>query len=813
MGAAGRFSSVALRVDDAGRVQVDVTVADTNDGTLMQLRGHGLDIEIVNADFRVVEGWIPIENLEALAGEPVVLKVRPPSYGTTRTGSVTSQGDAIHRCDQARALGFTGSGAAVGVISDGVAGLAASQATGDLPAGVTVLANAPGDEGTAMLEIVHDCAPGAPLLFATGIASALTFVNAVNNLTAAGARIIVDDLGFYGEPYFQDGLIALNDRAVGNGVLRVSAAGNDRTGHYAAALFTPGVFDPEVSGTRHDFGGGDTLMHFTAPGGASAFVVLQWANPFGAAGDNYDLCVRTTPGVGVSCSQFVQDGNDDPIESILLVCPPGPSCAGDIQITRVSGAARPLKLYCLRCTLQEFAVPAGSIFGHPAVPEVLAVAAAFSGTPTVIEPFSSAGPSTTVFPAAEERPKPDLTGIDGVSTTRPGFTPFFGTSAAAPHVAAIAALALSKNPGLTPAEVRGILTGAAVDLGPAGFDADSGFGRADALDAVDATPLPIFTGGVYVATGRIGAPGVPAEIITGAGAGGGAHVKIFDANGVPVGPGFFAYDPAFTGGVRVASGCDFDGDGRDEIVTAAGPGGGPHVRVFKLDPAGSVVGELASFFAYDAAFTGGVFVACGPVEGPGIVNIVTGAGAGGGSHLRILRYAPASPGGVLPVFDALVYGGFTGGVQVAVGDVDGDGRAEIVTGPGPGGGPHVRVLGFTGTALLSVAEFFAYDPAFTGGVFVAAGDVTGDGVVAEIITGPGPGGGPHARAFYGTGIPLGGGFFAYSPLFTAGVRVAAGNVTGGVAAEIITGPGPGGGPHVIPFTAAGAAVTPGFFAY
>ena len=302
MGAAGRFSSAARRVDDAGRVQVDVTVADTSDAALAPLRAHGLDIEIVNADFRVVEGWIPVENLELLAGEPVVLKIRPPSYGTTRTGSVTSQGDAVHRCNQARTLGFTGTGAPVGVISNGVAGLAASQATGDLPPGVTVLANAPGDEGTAMLEIVHDCAPGAPLLFATGSPTALAFVNAVNTLQAAGARIIVDDLGYYDQPYFEDGLIALNDRAVGQSVLRVSAAGNDRIGHYAAALFSPGVFDPDVPGTRHNFGGGDTLMRFTVPGGTSFDVFLQWANPFGASGDDYDLCVRQTTGALIDCS-------------------------------------------------------------------------------------------------------------------------------------------------------------------------------------------------------------------------------------------------------------------------------------------------------------------------------------------------------------------------------------------------------------------------------------------------------------------------------------------------------------------------------
>jgi hypothetical protein len=230
-------------------------------------------------------------------------------------------------------------------------------------------------------------------------------------------------------------------------------------------------------------------MRFTVLGGTSFDVFLQWANPFGVSGDDYDLCVRQTTGALIDCSVDLQNGNDDPIEVVTLSCPPGPACAADIQITRFSGAAQPLKLFCLGCTLLEFAVAGGSIFGHPAVPEVLAVAAAFAGTPTVIEGSSSAGPSTILFPAPATRSKPDLTGVDGVSTTRPGLSPFLGTSAAAPHVAAIAALALSKNPGLSPAELRGILTNAAIDVAPAGFDFNAGFG-------LPTHSTPSFTGGV-----------------------------------------------------------------------------------------------------------------------------------------------------------------------------------------------------------------------------------------------------------------------------------------------------------------------------
>lgn len=494
MDATSRFSSETLKVDTTGRVQVYVYVTDTTGPTLDTLRRHGLDIEIVNEDFAIVQGWVPVENLETLAGEAVVVKIRPPSYGIPRTGSVNTQGDAIHRCDQARAaFGVTGAGVKVGVVSTGVAGLGAAQASGDLPF-VEVLSPGIDDaEGTAMLEIIHDCAPGAALAFSEGITSSLAFVQSVNALRDAGAKLIVDDIGFFDEPYFEDGPVTQNDRAVGFSVLRVSAAGNDRLAHYQGN-FTPGAFDPQIPGTQHDFGGGDTLLRFrvpASPAGRIAVIVLQWGNPFGGAGDDYDLCVRQTNGMLLDCSAFPQDGNDDPIEALGLSCtgPPSSVCLGDLQITRFAGSAQALELYCVGCRqFDEFNAAGDSIFGHPAAPEVLAVAASPASNPSVIEPFSSAGPSTILFPAPETRFKPDLTGTDGVATTRPGFNPFFGTSAAAPHVAGVAALAMQANPSyqvfVLTRFLRNALKTTAIDLGPPGPDVDFGFGRADALNAV-----------------------------------------------------------------------------------------------------------------------------------------------------------------------------------------------------------------------------------------------------------------------------------------------------------------------------------------
>jgi hypothetical protein len=246
--------------------------------------------------------------------------------------------------------------------------------------------------------------------------------------------------------------------------------------------------------------------------------------------------------------------------------------------------------------------------------------------------------------------------------------------------------------------------------------------------------------------------------------------------------------PGFTGGVNVAM-ADLDGDGIDEIITAAGAGGGPHVRIFNGATLEQIDGPLGSFFAYEAAFTGGVFVAAGDVNDDGHVDIITGAGAGGGPHVRVFS---GLDGSVLMSFFAYD-AAFTGGVSVAAGDINGDDHADIITGAGPGGGPHVRV--FSGDGGSELRSFFAYEAAFAGGVSVASGDVNND-TYADIITGAGPGGGPHVRAFSGFDGSVLASFFAYDPDFTGGVSVSSLDLNGDDRDDFVTGAGPGGGPHV-----------------
>ncbi len=187
-----------------------------------------------------------------------------------------------------------------------------------------------------------------------------------------------------------------------------------------------------------------------------------------------------------------------------------------------------------------------------------------------------------------------------------------------------------------------------------------------------------------------------------------SEVKITDRQGRVINK-FFAYNEHFRGGVNVAAG-DLDGDGVDEIITGAGPGGGPHVRIFKLD--GKVIGQ---FFAYNEHFRGGVQVAAIKLNHsarPKKMGIVTAAGPGGGPHVRIFNDQGEFQGQFFAYQKR-----FHGGVDVAVADVDQDGYDEIVTAAGPGGGPHVRIFRTDGQLVNS---FYGFSSDFIGGVNVGA---------------------------------------------------------------------------------------------
>ncbi len=225
-----------------------------------------------------------------------------------------------------------------------------------------------------------------------------------------------------------------------------------------------------------------------------------------------------------------------------------------------------------------------------------------------------------------------------------------------------------------------------------------------------------FRGGVRVATGDVTGDGVR-DIVTGAGPGGGPHVKLYDgATGAEV-RSFFAYAPGFRQGITVAVG-DVTGDGFADIITGAGPGGGPHIQVFDARTGASV----RSFFAYSDAFRGGVNVASGDVNRDGVDDILVGTGTGGGPHVYVRSGRDDS---VLTQFFAYDPG-FRGGVNVGSGDIDGDGYDDLLLGAGIGGGPHMRgISGRTGAVLVNT---FVDDINFRNGVRLSGDDASRDGI-------------------------------------------------------------------------------------
>src|SRR5262245_45251572 len=186
-------------------------------------------------------------------------------------------------------------------------------------------------------------------------------------------------------------------------------------------------------------------------------------------------------------------------------------------------------------------------------------------------------------------------------------------------------------------------------------------------------------------------------IVVGLGGGSAPLVQVFDATTDARLESFLSFDVNFTGGVRVAT-ADVNGDGVPDLIAGAGPGGAPHVEVFD----GATASLIQSFFAFNPQFTGGVFVAAGDVNGDGLADIIVGADAGGLPNVKVFD---GKTGAVLQSF--LAYDvAFTGGVRVAAGDVNGDGIADVITGAGPGSAPHVKVFdGATGAVIRSFLAF------------------------------------------------------------------------------------------------------------
>lgn len=438
------------------------------------------------------------------------LTMAAPAAGAPRTNS---NSDMAVRADLARArYGVSGAGIRVGILSDSFnlrGGMAADQARGDLPAGVRILSEGRSghDEGRAMADLVHRIAPDAQILFHSATNGEADFAAGITALAKAGCNVIVDDVAYLDEPFFQDGsaVQVAVERAVAGGASYFTAASNEgrnfiQQGFRGLRTTLPGL------------PAGVTVQNF-APGGASQpwldvtlptygrlILALQWDQPFASIGggkgaaNSLGLALYDTQGHLVAAASGNCVGGD-PAQTLSFL-----NTTGGTQFRLVvwqNGGTTPPGLFKIidygsgQLTGPGVGQGSGTVIGHEMVPggnTVGAVAwsdsARFGGRGTV-EPFSSIGTGNILFSASGARlaqpltpAKVNFTAPDGSVTSV--FAPFYGTSAAAPCAAAVAALMLQADPALTPAQVTSVLTHTAAAGGGGAFAVGAGLVQADA---------------------------------------------------------------------------------------------------------------------------------------------------------------------------------------------------------------------------------------------------------------------------------------------------------------------------------------------
>jgi subtilisin-like proprotein convertase family protein len=539
-----------------GTTEVDVRATQLSGDLLDRLEAVGAELAYASKPMDSVRATIPLSALKEVGAWRDVRRVEP-AVGSI-ISAVVSEGDVAHAAAAARTQSrVTGVGVKLCVLSDGVDGLAASQAAGELSA-VDVLPGQAGrgNEGTAMLEIAHDLAPRAELGFATFYPSDASFADNIRTLRfEAGCDVIVDDVLYFNEHPFQDGPIAQSVNAVtADGALYFSSAGNEgntidgTSGNYEDDFIDSGRPAGKFAGVAHDFDPGPGVQVYEPVSPASSAdvpVTLFWADPLDGAANDYDLYLFDANDNVVAFSQDVQNGDDDPYEMLWTPLLGGSGLR--LAVVKYSGTARYFQLSALGGRFKSSPdglvarVTPGVTRGHSAAADAFSTAAAPAAAafPRALEPgdppnpvgpfpgpftaaqlperFTSDGPRRVFFQAdgtpitpgnysstgGTVRQKPDITAADGVSTSIAAFRPFFGTSAAAPHAAAIAALVLSGNPGAGTSDVREAFEATALDLTPAGIDGRAGHGlvRADrVLEFTGATPQPLARAGTPTAT-------------------------------------------------------------------------------------------------------------------------------------------------------------------------------------------------------------------------------------------------------------------------------------------------------------------------
>ncbi len=494
------------------------------------MSSYGLKDTIPNGpNSLIITGWFPIVNLPVLNTLSQVNYCRPAFPAISNSGIAMTAGDSAMRTNFVRnGYGLSGDSIKVGVLSDSyntLTGTAAGidVANGDLPGvgnpvnsnPVQVVKEYPfgrrSDEGRAMLQIIHDVAPKAKLAFRTGFLTPGDFAQGIRELADSGCHVITDDITYITEPFFRQGVVENSIQAVtANGVSYVTAAGNFGVKSYES-IFQPAAGNPPsgLTGKAHNFGGGDIFQNDSIKGSVLQpgiyTIVLQWEDDIYSLGNNTgtvnDLDIYLTDNNGVTLFGFNRNNlGGDPIEVLPFTVTANTTT--NILIVNASASSTStssnlrFKYVVFRgdFKVNEYDQGNSTIVGQGNAVDAITVGAAlYSNTPAygvsspTVASFSSRGgtPVNNVI-----RNKPDFVAPNGVNTTvnfgsidyeNDGLPNFFGTSAAAPHVAGAVALMLEAkkrfyNQSLSPADVKNILAAGAVDMYTPGFDFNSGYG-------------------------------------------------------------------------------------------------------------------------------------------------------------------------------------------------------------------------------------------------------------------------------------------------------------------------------------------------
>jgi hypothetical protein len=513
-----------LTVENSGTVVATLNVQGPASGVLTTVPGPdgtGTIIEVtgtqprvnytITADDHAMQSDVARETLTTAAGTPI-------NGAGVKIGIISSSFDqdpGTGTNDVANAAALAGY-------------LPLNAATGT--SAVTVLSDAIGsgddNEGLAMAELAHQVAPGAQLYFATAEGGLDTFANAVTLLQQAGCQVIVDDIGYDEEPFFQNAgtLDTAIESAVASGVSYFTAAGNDGSAAFQAAYAPSAVTLDDGTRTEAEiFGNGTPYQTLTLQAGVTTTLALQWAAPWptGSAAVTPLLSAELydTSGTLVQSSYTVADAPE-----VELSITPSVTTQYQLAIYGSLTAGTEFKYVLLGAenggttvagTIDDPAADTGTIKGHALLPDVNSVGAvAFTSTPVfggsglASEFYSSTGasdllfaPNGTALATPEAVAQPDIAAPVGAATSLAAFQPFGGTSAAAPNAAAVAALMLQADPALTPAQVTTMLEQSATDLGlPA---SEQGAGLVNGDKAVElALAAACYAAGTRIATAR-----------------------------------------------------------------------------------------------------------------------------------------------------------------------------------------------------------------------------------------------------------------------------------------------------------------------